>query len=83
LQRAGLEALANFPAALSPIEDDISIPEDHAPALEEEPHYFPPDTDELPASLAEDDPLAGRKRSRIFPAPPARQVLLKIPPSPI
>ncbi len=69
-----------YPPPFSPIQDDMSVQGDHTPTQEEEPHYFPPDTDDFPASLAEDDPMAGRKRSRFFPALPARQVLLKIPP---
>jgi hypothetical protein len=71
------------PPSFSPIQDYMSAQEDHTPTQEEEPQYFSLDTEDLPASLAEDDPMAGRKRSRIFPAPDARQVLLKIPPSPI
>jgi hypothetical protein len=55
------------PPSFSPIQDDMSVQEDRTPTLEEEPHYFAPDTDKLPASLAEDEPMAGRKRSLTFP----------------
>jgi hypothetical protein len=55
------------PPSFSPIQDDISVQEDRTPTQKEEQHYFPPDTDDLPASLAEDGPpMEGGKRSRIF-----------------
>jgi hypothetical protein len=62
------------PPSFSPIQDDMSVQEDRTPTQEEEQHYFPPNTDNLPASLADDDPMEGRKRS---------QALFKIPTSPI
>ncbi len=54
------------PPSFSPTQDDISVQEDRTPTQEEEQHYFSPNTDDLPASLAEDDPMEGRKRSRNF-----------------
>jgi hypothetical protein len=71
------------PPSFSPIQDEISVQEDRTPTQEEGQNYFPPDTDDLPASLAEDGPMEGGKRSRNFPALPARQALSKIPISPI
>jgi hypothetical protein len=56
------EVLPSF----SRIQDDISAQEGRTPTQEEEQHYFPPDTDDLPASLAEDGPMKGGKRSRNF-----------------
>ncbi len=50
------------PAAFSPIEDDLSIPEKRTPTLEEVPLDISPNTDELPAYPAEDVRIAGRKR---------------------
>jgi hypothetical protein len=72
------------PTRFSPIEDDISLPEEHTPTPEEGTGEISPHADELPALFAEDDPImaGGGKRSRIFPALPARQVLLKIPTTP-
>jgi hypothetical protein len=54
------------PAAFSPIEDDISIPEDHTPTLEERPADLPPLVDDLFAYPAEDGHMAGRKRRKNF-----------------
>ena len=47
------------PPSFSPIQDEISVQEDRTPTKEEEQHYFPPNTDDLPASLAEDGPMEG------------------------
>ncbi len=69
-----------FLAAFSPIEDDISIPEDHTSTPEEETADISPLSDDLPGFSAEYCHMAGRKRSRNFPAPPTRQVLLKSQP---
>ncbi len=67
------------PPSFLPIQDDISAREDRTPTQEEEQHYLSANTDELPALVAEDGPMAGGKLSQFFPALPARQVLLKIP----
>ncbi len=63
------------PPRFSPIEDDISIPEEHTPTPEEGTADISPLADDLPAFFAEDDPMAGRKRSRFSgaartPSPP-------------
>jgi hypothetical protein len=50
----------------SPIQDEASVQEDHTPTQQERPHDFPFSTDVLPAFSAEDDLMAGRKRSRFF-----------------
>ncbi len=63
------------PSRFSPIIDDISLPEELTGEI-----Y--PQTDDFPASLAEDGPSARGKRSQIFPAIPTRQVLLQNPTSP-
>jgi hypothetical protein len=55
-----------FPAAFSPIEDDISIPEDHTPTPEEGTADISPLSDDLPGFSAEYGHMAGRKRSRNF-----------------
>ncbi len=66
----------------SPIEDDISIPEEHTPTPEEGASDISPLADDLPAFFAKDGPSIGAKRSQFFPALPARQALLKLPTSP-
>ncbi len=50
------------PAAFSPIEDDISIPEDHTPTLEEGPADISLHANDLPAYPAENANMAERKR---------------------
>ncbi len=65
------------PAVFSPIEDDILVPGDHTPTLEEGTAHISPLAVYLPAFSAEDGHMAGRKRLRSFLAPPTRQVLLK------
>jgi hypothetical protein len=67
------------PPRFSPIEDSISIPEEHTPTPEEGAPDISPLADDLPAFSAEDGPMVGGKRSRFFPALPARQAHLKIP----
>ncbi len=54
------------PPSFSPIQDDISVREDRTPFQEEEQHYLSANTDELPALVAEDGPMAGGKRSQLF-----------------
>jgi hypothetical protein len=70
------------PPRFSPIEDDISILEEHTPTPEEGASDISPLADDLPAFSAEDGPSVGAKRSRLFPALPTRQALLKLPTSP-
>jgi hypothetical protein len=70
------------PPRFSPIEDDISIPEAHTPNHEDVASDISPLADDLPAFSAEDGSSVGAKCSRIFPALPTRQALLKLPTSP-
>jgi hypothetical protein len=68
----------SFAAAFSPIEDDISIPEDHTPTPEKKTADIFPLSDDLPAFSAEDSHMARRKRSQNFSgaayAPSPRQI---------
>ncbi len=54
------------PPRFSPIDDNISIPEEHIPTPEEGATDFSPLVKDLPAFFAEDGPMVGGKRSRIF-----------------
>jgi hypothetical protein len=64
------------PPRFPPIIDDISLPEEHTPTPEEHTGEISSQTDDFPASLAEDGPSARGKRSQIFsgashtPSPP-------------
>ncbi len=58
------------PPLFSPIEDDISIPEEHTPTPEEGASDISSlafsASDDLPAFSAEDGPMVGGKRSHFF-----------------
>ena len=54
------------PPRFSPIIDDISLPEELTPTPEEQTGEISPQTDDFPASLAEDGPSARGKRSQFF-----------------
>jgi hypothetical protein len=84
-ERHGEEFAVHEPAEpprFSSIIDDISLPEEHTPTPEEQTGEISPQTDDFPASLAEDGTSARGKRSQFFPAIPTRQVLLPNPTSP-
>ncbi len=53
-------------AAFSPVGDDISVPEDHTPTLDQGPANISPIINDLPAYLTDDATMAGRKRRQKF-----------------